>query len=31
MEPGVEGKINIWENGGSVLDEGFLPMSEDVE
>lgn len=29
MEPGVEGKINIWENGGSVLDNGLLAMSED--
>lgn len=28
MEPGVEGKINIWENGGSVLDKGLLEMSE---
>jgi len=29
MEAGVEGKLNIWENGGSVLDQGLLPMSED--
>lgn len=29
MEAGVEGKINIWENGGSVLDQGLLPMSQD--
>ncbi|QUH23162.1 tetrahydromethanopterin S-methyltransferase subunit H [Methanobacterium alkalithermotolerans] len=29
MEPGVEGKINIWENGGSVLDKGLLEMSEE--
>ena len=29
MEAGVEGKINIWENGGSVLDQGLLPMSEE--
>jgi len=28
MEAGVEGKINIWENGGAALDEGLLPMSE---
>ena len=30
MEPGVEGKINMWENGGSVLDKGLLEMSEDM-
>ncbi|MDP1551648.1 MAG: tetrahydromethanopterin S-methyltransferase subunit H [Methanobacteriaceae archaeon] len=29
MEPGVEGKLNIWENGGSVLDKGLLEMSEE--
>jgi tetrahydromethanopterin S-methyltransferase subunit H len=29
MEPGVDGKINIWENGGSVLDKGLLEMSEE--
>lgn len=29
MEAGVEGKINIWENGGSVLDKGLLEMSEE--
>lgn len=28
MEAGVEGKINIWENGGAALDDGLLPMSE---
>jgi tetrahydromethanopterin S-methyltransferase subunit H len=30
MEAGVEGKINIWENGGAALDDGLLPMSEKV-
>ena len=30
MEPGVEGKINIWETGGAALDEGLLAMSEKV-
>jgi tetrahydromethanopterin S-methyltransferase subunit H len=29
MEPGVDGKINIWENGGSVLDKGLMEMAED--
>lgn len=29
MEAGVEGKINIWENGGSVLDKGLLEMAEE--
>nr|WP_319374113.1 tetrahydromethanopterin S-methyltransferase subunit H [uncultured Methanobacterium sp.] len=29
MEPGVEGKINIWENGGSVLDKGLMEMAEE--
>lgn len=29
MEAGVEGKINIWEDGGSVLDKGLLEMSEE--
>ncbi len=27
-KPGVNGKISIWEDGGSALDEGLLPMSE---
>lgn len=30
MEAGVEGKINIWENGGAALDKGLLQMSEEV-
>ncbi|AIS31744.1 MULTISPECIES: tetrahydromethanopterin S-methyltransferase subunit H [Methanobacterium] len=29
MEAGVEGKINIWENGGSVLDKGLMEMAEE--
>ena len=29
MEPGVEGKINMWENGGSVLDKGLLETAEE--
>ena len=29
MNPGVEGKIEIWENGGSVIDQGILEMAED--
>jgi len=29
MEAGVEGKINIWENDGSVLDKGLLEMAEE--
>lgn len=29
MEPGVQGKLNIWENGGSVIDQGILEMAED--
>lgn len=29
MEAGVEGKINIWENGGSVLDKGLMQMAEE--
>ena len=29
MEPGVEGKINIWENGGSALDNGLLEMADE--
>ncbi|HMK53765.1 MAG TPA: tetrahydromethanopterin S-methyltransferase subunit H, partial [Methanobacteriaceae archaeon] len=29
MEPGVEGKLNIWENGGSVLDKGLMEMAEE--
>ncbi len=28
MEPGVAGKLSIWEDGGSALDEGLLVMSE---
>ncbi|MEN4006180.1 MAG: tetrahydromethanopterin S-methyltransferase subunit H [Methanobacteriaceae archaeon] len=28
MEPGVAGKLSIWEDGGSALDEGLLTMSE---
>jgi len=28
MNPGVEGKIEIWENGGGVIDEGVLEMAE---
>ncbi len=28
MEPGVAGKLSIWEDGGSALDEGLLAMSE---
>ena len=28
MEPGVEGKINIWDNGGSVMDTGLLDLAE---
>ena len=29
MEAGVEGKINIWDNGGGVMDQGILAMAED--
>lgn len=29
MKPGVEGKIDIWENGGGVIDQGILEMAED--
>ena len=29
MEAGVEGKINIWENGGSALDKGLLETAEE--
>ena len=29
MEPGVEGKIGIWEDGGSALDKGLLEMSDE--
>jgi tetrahydromethanopterin S-methyltransferase subunit H len=29
MEPGVEGKINMWETGGSVLDKGLMQMAEE--
>ena len=29
MEPGVEGKLNMWENGGSVLDKGLLETAEE--
>lgn len=28
MEAGVAGKLSIWEDGGSALDDGLLPMSE---
>ncbi len=28
MEAGVEGKINIWDNGGSVMDTGLLDLAE---
>lgn len=29
MEPGVSGKLSIWEDGGSALDKGLLTMSEE--
>ena len=29
MEAGVEGKINIWDNGGSVMDTGLLELAEN--
>lgn len=29
MEPTVEGKMGIWEDGGSALDKGLLAMAED--
>jgi tetrahydromethanopterin S-methyltransferase subunit H len=29
MEPGVDGKISIWEDGGSALDQGLLKTAED--
>ena len=29
MEPGVEGKISIWEDGGNALDQGLLKTAED--
>jgi tetrahydromethanopterin S-methyltransferase subunit H len=29
MEPGVDGKLNMWENGGSVLDKGLLETAAD--
>ncbi|MDP2837378.1 MAG: tetrahydromethanopterin S-methyltransferase subunit H [Methanobacteriaceae archaeon] len=29
MEPGVEGKIGIWEDGGSALDKGLMEMAEE--
>ncbi|OWT33233.1 tetrahydromethanopterin S-methyltransferase subunit H [Methanobrevibacter sp. 87.7] len=29
MQSGVEGKIDIWDNGGSAVDEGIIPMAED--
>ena len=29
MEPGVEGKIDIWENGGSVMDQGILELADE--
>ena len=28
MQAGVQGKIEIWENGGGVIDEGVLEMAE---
>jgi len=29
MNPGVEGKINMWETGDGVIDQGLLPMAEE--
>ncbi len=29
MQAGVEGKIDIWETGGSVIDKGVLQMAEE--
>ena len=29
MTPGVEGKIEIWETGGSVIDQGILEMADE--
>ena len=29
MEPGVDGKISIWEDGGNALDQGLLKTAED--
>lgn len=29
MEAGVDGKINIWENGGAALEKGLLQMAEE--
>jgi tetrahydromethanopterin S-methyltransferase subunit H len=29
MEAGVDGKISIWENGGSALDKGLLETAEE--
>lgn len=29
MNPGVEGKLQIWETGGDVIDQGILEMAEE--
>ena len=29
MKPGVEGKIEIWETGGDVIDKGILEMADE--
>ncbi len=29
MNPGVEGKIEIWETGGDVIDQGILEMADE--
>jgi tetrahydromethanopterin S-methyltransferase subunit H len=29
MEPTVEGKVSIWEDGGSTLDKGLMQMAEE--
>ncbi len=29
MTPGVEGKIEIWETGGAVIDQGILEMADE--
>ena len=29
MKPGVEGKIEIWETGGDVIDQGILEMADE--
>ena len=29
MTPGVEGKVEIWETGGAVIDQGILEMADE--